>query len=270
MRDEMFLIRNYIRFLEQINAVKYKFSDGIKIPKLDGDEGVRDYDFEPDQAEAMLSYLKKYESASIEHVVCLLFIKTGRRLGGLYSLDVEDVVTDTDEPYISFQHDEITQLKNDTASNTEVNIYPETVKVLLDYISNVRCDVTENGRQPLLTSSDGRLTKSTMRKYMYKFSRPCVLNSSCPHDRDPDDCTAATDIDQASKCPSSVPPHAARHGHITELRRQHIDIDKISDRCDVSPDIIKKHYDERNKSERRQDRRGLLDDARDNSEGGFL
>ena len=270
MRDEMLLVRQFIRFLEQINAVKSTFSDGIKIPELGIDEGVRRYEFPANRAKNVLSYLRKYEYASHEHVVCLLVLKTGRRPGCLYSLDVDDVVLDADRPYISFKHNEETQLKNDGKSESEVNIYSETVEALRDYLANVRHDITEDGRRPLLTSKEGRLTKSTMRKYMYKYTRPCAVNNSCPHDRDPTECTAATNIDQASKCPSSVPPYAGRHGHITELRRQGVDIDKISERCDVSPAVIKQHYDERTKSEKRQHRRDSLDAARSGSEGGYL
>ena len=270
MRDVMLLLRQFIRFLEQINAIKSTFSNGIKIPELGVDEGVRRYEFGADRAKDVLLYLRKYEYASHEHVVCLLVLRTGRRPGCLYSLDVDDVVLDADEPYISFEHAEETQLKNNIKSESEVNIYPDTAEVLRDYLSDVRHDITEDGRQPLLTSKDGRLTKSTMRKYMYKYTRPCALNNPCPHDRDPTECTAATNIDQASKCPSSVPPYAGRHGHITELLRQGVDIEEISERCDVSPAVINQHYDERTKSEKRQHRRDSLDAARGDSEGGYL
>lgn len=267
MRDEMFLLRDYLRYLESIDAVKSGLADAVQIPSLDDGDGVRDYDLENETVEEILEYLEKYAYASTEHVVWILCCRTGRRPGGLYSLDVDDVYLDGEEPYISFNHREQTRLKNDSKSEKEVNITEEVATVLRDYIADVRPDVVDGDRAPLIASSDGRLSISTMRKYFYKFTRPCAIGNPCPHNRNPDDCEAADNIDTASKCPSAAPPYATRHGHITMLRRQGVPIEIISDRCDVSPEIIKKHYDERSEKEKRERRRKILDGVRDDAEG---
>lgn len=267
MRDEMFLFRAFLRYLKSIIAVKSGLADAVQIPPLEDDDGVRDYDLETETVEEILEYLEKYAYASTEHVVWILCCRTGRRPGGLYSLDTDDVHHDVEEPYISFEHSEQTQLKNDSKSNKEVNISEEVAAVLRDYIADVRPDVVDGDRTPLIASSDGRLSISTMRKYFYKFTRPCAIGNPCPHDRDPNECEATVNIDTASKCPSAEPPYATRHGHITTLRRQGAPIDFISDRCDVSPKIIKKHYDERTDEEKRERRREILDSVRDDAEG---
>jgi hypothetical protein len=253
--------------LESIDAVKSGLADAVQIPSLDDDDGVRDYDLDTETVEEILEHLDKYAYASTEHVVWILCCRTGRRPGGLYSLDTDDVCLDVEEPYISFEHREQTQLKNNSKSDNEVNITEEVATVLRDYIADVRPDVEDGDRAPLIASSDGRLSISTMRKYFYKYTRPCKLGNSCPHNRDPDECEAAVNIDTASKCPSAEPPYATRHGHITTLRRQGVPIDTISDRCDVSPKIIKKHYDERSEKEKRERRREILDGVRDDAEG---
>jgi len=119
----------------------------------------------------------------------------------------------------------------------------------------------EHGREPLLASQQGRITKSTIRKYVYKWSRSCAVGAECPHDRDPDECDAANDLDQASKCPSSVTPHPIRRGYITRLLKAGVTIEVVSDRCNVSPVVIDEHYDVRTEEEKMQQREAVLREA---------
>ncbi len=76
-------------------------------------------------------------------------------------------------------------------------------------------DVTdEHGREPLLATSQGRVATTTIRRYVYTWSRPYAIRQGCPHDRDPDEFETTVDIDRASGCPSSVTPHPIRRGYI--------------------------------------------------------
>jgi len=110
-----------------------------------------------------------------------------------------------------------------------------------------------------------------MRKYIYNYSRPCVIHGKCPHDRDIDSCEATQSGDHASKCPSSEPPYALRHGYITSKLRSGAPTEVISGRCDVSKKVIDKHYDERNEAEKRELRQSVFEDLRDEEkEGGYL
>lgn len=273
MRDEMYLLRDWVRHLEEIEAVKPELSDSISIPELSNDDGVRDVDLDPKRVERILHYLGKYEYATFEHVVWLLTVRTGRRTGCLLALDCDDVHIDGEEPYLEFNHrpETGTRLKNDTKSEGHVSISKSDAEIIADYIENARPDVTDDhDREPLLATSHGRASPSTIRRSIYKWSRPCEIGAGCPHDRDPDACEATQSADHASKCPSSRSPHALKHGFITEGRRRGVPIDVLSDRCDVSEEVIRKHYDETSEEERCKVRRQILDEYSEENGGGYL
>jgi site-specific recombinase XerD len=182
MQDDMYLLQDFIRFLEEIEAVKENLSNKIRIPTLGETEGIRDIDIAANRVEKVLGYLHSYHYASREHVVWAFHAHTGRRPGGLYALDVCDVHLDGNDPYVDINHrpDE-TPLKNGKEGESEVGLSGEVPQIFRDYIAQQRIDVTtDSGRRPFLTSTQGRLSKSTMRRYFYKWSRPCAIGDSCP------------------------------------------------------------------------------------------
>jgi site-specific recombinase XerD len=273
MRDEMYLLKDFARFLEKIDALEPGLAKEINPPSLTGDEGVRDIDIADERVNAILEYLSSYEYATAEHVVWLFYASTGRRPGGLHSLDLEDIHFDCEDPYIVLEHrPEETSLKNGEGGEQQVVIKPSVAKVFKDYIEQNRVEVTsETGRSPFLTSKIGRISKSTMRKYIYKWSRPCEIGRDCPHDRRPAACQASQNTDQASKCPSSRPPYALRHGYISKQLQEGLRVKTLSERCDVSEEIIEKHYDERTPEERREFRRRQLEQLQNETDqGGFI
>lgn len=272
MQDDMYLLRDLIQYLESIDAVTTGLSEAVAIPTPSDDEEVRDIELNADRAERILEHLGKYQYGSCEHVVWILHCQTGRRPGGIRSLDVEDVVTDTLNPYLEFRHrpDRGTRLKNGFKGETQINIPESAAEILDDYIDTKRPNVTDShGRRPLLASEHGRLAKSTMRKYFYKWTRPCQITGKCPHGRDISECEAAQSTDVASQCESSLPPYAARHGYISEQRRNGVPVEVLSDRCDVGADILEKHYDERDEEERRELRREIIQEVI-GDEGGYI
>lgn len=130
------------------------------------------------------------------------------------------------------------RLKNGKKGEGDITITDSVADILADYIDHHRNSVTdEYGQDPLLTSAQGRLSKSVMRRYFYKWSRPCVRTNECPHGKAIEACPAAQSMDTASKCPSSHASYATRHGHITQLRRLGVPKSVISDRCDVSEKV---------------------------------
>ena len=270
MRDELYLLQDLLSFLEDIEAVLDGLSGKVDIHKLDADEGVRNINLDSERVETILEYLNKYHYASRVHVTWLFFAQVGRRPGGLYALDIEDIHLDCENPYIEFSHrPPETTLKNKSKSEAEIAIFEPLVSVLEDYIEDNRIEVTtEAGREPLLTSQEGRLSKTSMRRYIYSYSRPCAVGNDCPHDRDPDSCDAAQPGDYASKCPSSRSPYALRHGYITNQVDNGFPMRLLSDRCDTSEDMIEKHYDERDASDKRNLRTETLREMRDGSTGG--
>ncbi|WP_254522648.1 hypothetical protein [Natrinema caseinilyticum] len=120
----------------------------------------------------------------------------------------------------------------------------------------------EYGREPLLATSRGRVATATIRRYVYKRSRPYVIDRECPHDRDPDECEAI-DVGHASNCPSSVTPHPIRRGYTTHLLQAGVPVDVVSDRCNVSPKVIDRHYDVRSEEDKMRQRREVLDEILD-------
>lgn len=268
MRDEMYLFGDLVGYLESIEAVEDDLAEKVTIPDVSAEDEVRDIELPAERANRILNHLGKYQYASREHVVWLLHCEIGRRPGGMQSLDLDDYHPNGDDSYLAFRHRPTeTRLKNAKNSEEDVSIHESVCEVLDDYIESSREDVvSDGGRRPLLTSKYGRLSKSSMRKYMYKWSRPCEISGECPHGRDIDECVAAGTSESASKCPSSCASYAIRHGYLTEMRRQRVPKALLSDRCDVSEEILEKHYDERSVEERREVRRDILNEIG----GGYL
>ena len=263
MRDEMYLLRDFIHYLETIDGVRKGLSNQIRVPSLEGDDGVRDIDLESERIENILEYVERYEYASRKHVVWLSHVHNGCRPGDLYSLDLCDLHLQEEDPYIQFKHrPRETGLKNDKKGEREAYLCDSVAEVFTDYINENRIEITtENGRETFLTSTHGRLSRTTMRKYVYKYSRPCSVDGECPHDRTPSTFEAAQSADTASRCPSSVPPYALRHGYLSNRLNLEVPIEIVGERCDVSPDVIKKHYDERSESQKRKICRQVFQEA---------
>lgn len=273
LRDDMYQIRDLMRFLGEIEAVPADLHRKIGIPSISDNDGVRDIEIEPEFVQKVITHLEKYEYASRDHVIWVFFIHTGRRPGDLYAVDVDDLHLDDEDPYIVIKHrpDE-TELKNGKAGETQISISTECAQIFENYIDTHRInEETANGRQPFLTSENGRLSKVSIRKTIYAYSRPCVVTGECPHNRDSKSCEAMTNKNTAYKCPSSKPPYALRHGYITAKRRKGVPVDIVSDRCDVSEEVIDKHYDERTDDEKRKLRKQVLEEVRaDTDQEGYL
>lgn len=274
MRDEMYLLRDFFRYLERIDGLPRDFHEKVDIPKLGPGDGVRDVNMDPARVKHILDYLDTYQYASREHVVWAFYAHTGRRPGCLHSLDVQDLHLDCEDPYLEFRHrPEESSLKNDEGGEGQIGLSETVAQVFKDYVEKNRIEITtEAGREPFLSSRYGRLAKSTMRKYLYKWSRPCAIKEECPHDRDIESCEAANSTDVASKCPSSRPPYGLRHGYISQKRQEGVPGQVLSDRCDVSEEVIEKHYDERDDEQKREFRQRILKKAweEQGEEGGYL
>lgn len=269
LRDDMYLMRDMCRFLAEMEAVDRNLSKKVDIPSLNAGDGVRDLQMDPDRINQILQHLETYEYASRDHVIWCLKTETGRRPSDIHALDVEDAYVDNDASYIEVVHRENTQLKNGENGETTIAISDRVARTIKDYISDKRIDVkTETGRKPLLTSQHGRLSKISIRKAVYQYSCPCVVTNECPHGRDIRDCDAAQKVNHAYECPSSEPPYALRHSYITEKRNQGVPIDVLTERCDASEPVIDKHYDERDDDEKRELRRQILEQARDERDNG--
>ena len=265
LSDDMYLFREFIRFMEGNQLVPRGYQDVVVIPDVDyqSGEGIDEKLLEPEIAKAAQDYLYKFHYADVEHICFALMCESGPRLSGLEGRDLSDL--DFDEGVLSFNHHEETELKSNESSEREIKLYGELIDIIQDYLDNKRPEATDpEGRKPLLSKGNGRISDSTIRKIAYKWTRPCALGMECPHDRDPENCEAAQKNNSAYKCPSSRAPHHIRTGYITTQRNNGVSSEAIEQRCDVSPRVQDLHYDLPDASDERE---RYEDEFKDKSSG---
>lgn len=258
-KTQMDTVRVFIKWLESIDGVEENLHRKVLSPTLSGGDNVRDDSIESERMEQILDYLSKYEYASRPHVALLLMWHTMMRIGAVQSLDLKDYDSENQSLRITHRPDSETTLKNQSHGERLVAISDEVCAVLDDWIAHQRPDVTDDhGREPLLTTSYGRVHTGTLRKDCYQYTRPCVLSGTCPHQRDIDDCEATNDGEE-SKCPSSLNPHAFRRGGITHALWNDWPMKAVSDRANVTEAVLEKHYDVRSEEDKMENRRDYLD-----------
>jgi site-specific recombinase XerD len=259
LRNQLVALRVLLKFCEKINAVKEGLHDKVLLPNLSNDEDVNEVKIEPEQADRILRYLEKFEYASRRHSIFRLLWHTGMRMGSLHSLDLDDYHAEDGFVEVRHRPETGTCLKNGTSGERPVALDTETCEVLDDYIEHRREDVMDDyGREPLFTSEYGRYCKTNIRRVSYQVTRPCFGDGDCPHDRDIDTCEGTND-NKPYECPSSLSPHRIRRGSITYFRLKDVPEEVVSDRCNVSRDVLEKHYDARTESEKLEQRRGYLE-----------
>lgn len=259
LKTQLDTIRVFLRWCESIDAVQQDMSEKLLSPALDKGDNVRDVMLEADRATEILDHLEKYQYGSLNHVILLLMFRTGCRIGTLHGIDVTDYDSETQSIQTKHRPDTDTPLKNKQEGERHISLTQPTCDVIDDYLQDVRPEcVLENGRKPLICSESKRLHKTGIRQRIYNLTRPCYVTDECPHDRDIDACEGAS-YDSASKCPSSVSPHAIRRGSITHFLRQDVPMQAVSDRCNVNADTLSKHYDRRNSEEKMEQRRDFFD-----------
>ncbi|KAA9406247.1 site-specific integrase [Haloarcula sp. CBA1131] len=253
LRTQLSTLRAFIRFCESIDGVEKELHDKVVLPTLDDGEDARDDTLEGERAQKILSHLRKFEYASRKHVLALLLWRTSARMGSLVALDVQDF--DGEKERLHFRHrpDTGTALKNKSGGERIVALKEETCDVLEDWITHSRPDVTdENGRKPLLATEKGRISESNMRALSYHITRPCYYGDGCQ-------CEDKYSYSYASKCEHSRSPHCWRRGSLTHLLRNDVPKAVVSDRGDVSPDVLDEHYNQMTQEEKAEQRRDYLE-----------
>ncbi|WP_340101849.1 tyrosine-type recombinase/integrase [Salinibaculum salinum] len=259
LRGILMTLRKFLEFCASIDAVEDGLRERVLLPKVEAEEEASDVKLPEEHARDLLRYLDKFQYASRDHVVIAILWHTGIRLGSLRALDVSDF--DPEGQYITLRHrpDEGTPLKNKRAAERKIAVGNHYSQVISDYIRHHRHDVTdEYGREPLISSRQGRLTEAPIRQILYRWTRPCMI-SGCPHDKEPDSCEWMLNDSKASGCPSSRSPHGVRRGSITQHLRDGVPEEVVTDRMNVSSDVLDQHYDQRSERERMETRREFLD-----------
>lgn len=259
LKSQMDTLRVWIRFCISINGCIDGLDESINSPSL-ADAGNRGTDVLPaEKAEAILAHRDKYLYAMVEHALFRLLWETGMRMGSARGIDLAHYYP-RDE-YVEIRHnpESGTPLKNKSIGERDVALSSRTCMVLDDYIDEYRWDRRDDhGRRPLFTTKHGRVTKNTIRQWVYRLTRPCTFGQKCPHDRDPEECPGMNNM-TVSKCPTSTAPHSIRHGAITDYLNRDIDANIVSERLNVGMDTISEHYDHRSTQEKMNIRRQHLD-----------
>jgi len=260
LRGQLATLRVFLEFCADIDGVTPGLRERVKLPNVTANEEARDRLLDDDRAEALLEYLETYRRASREHVIIAVLWHTGIRLGSLRAVDLDDYDNDPEEASLWIRHrpDTGTPLKNGHAAERPISLDEKYAEVIDDYIRLHRPDVEDDhGRRPLIASDRGRLSEGQIRADVYQVTQPCVVGE-CPHDREKESCEYRT-YGRYSECPSSLSPHSIRRGSLTYQLRRGVPEEIVSDRCNVSRDVLDQHYDRRTDREKMEQRREFLD-----------
>lgn len=250
-------VRQFIEFCESIDGVEEGTSEKIVLP--DRERNARTEMLDPEEADTILSYLRKYHYGSRTHALMALLWHTGIRTGTAQALDVSDLDDERERLRVRHRPETETPLKNAEAAERYITLSAEVTEVLSDYVSESRHAVTDDyERKPLFTTKRGRPAKNSIRRSVYAATRPCATGRDCPHGKNPDKCEAAQRTNDACKCPSTVSGHPVRRGSITHFLRRDVPEKVVSDRMNVSQDVLDEHYDRRTEDEKAEQRRQFL------------
>jgi site-specific recombinase XerD len=259
MKGQLATLRMFLRFAASIDAVQTGLDEKILLPTTTA-EDARDELLEAERAKEVLDHLKQFQYATLEHALLAVLWNTGLRIGAATGLDIGDYDSSDQSLRLVHRPNEGTTLKNGTESERFVAVSESVSTILDDWLSvNHPGTVDEYGRDPLFATNQNRLSNNRGRTIAYECTRPCVYGNECPHDRDIDDCEARVAA-RAYACPSVLSPHPIRRGAITHHLREDTPERVVSDRMDVSQDVLDKHYDQRSEREKFQQRRRYLPD----------
>jgi site-specific recombinase XerD len=262
LQKQLSTIRQALRWWADIDAVEEGLAEKVHAPELPDGAESRDVHLDPERAEAALEYYERHRYASREHALIALMWRTGMRRGAVWSLDVDDLEQDAHALRLEHRIDEGTKLKNGDAGERWVYLGPKWFQILADYVDNPdRVQGTdEYSRRPLFTTQNGgRPRPQTIYKWVMRALHPCSY-ASCAHDRTPETCDARGRNANVAACPSSMSPHAVRRGAITHHLQEDAPPETVSERMDVSLEVLYQHYDARTPREKMDVRTDHLPD----------
>lgn len=84
--------RKFLKFCKNLNGVLDGIGNKVSIPQVDSE--ARSFKIEVEDAGAILSYFKRYKSASFRHVLIQLLWQTGMRTSLGRAMDLNDFCVD--------------------------------------------------------------------------------------------------------------------------------------------------------------------------------
>jgi len=260
LQKELSAVRVALGYWADIDAVEPGLRERVHAPEVVDGAEARDVKVDSDTADEILSYLERYRRATREHVVLSLWWHTGLRLGATRALDLEDLRPDDEALAVKHRPETDTPLKNKKSGERWVWIGERLFELVEEYIEIHRDDVVDGqGREPLFTTRQGRISDSTLRDISYRWTQPCRW-AECPHDREQESCEAYGSPNTPSKCPSAKSPHGWRRGSITDHLARGVSPEVISERANVSLGVLYRHYDARREDEKMAVRREHLEE----------
>ncbi len=260
LQKQLSSVRQALRYWADLDAVEDGLAEKLHAPKLPDGAQSRDVFLEPDRAKAALEYFNRHHYGSRDHALLALLWRTGMRRSAARSIDVDDLEPEDHAIHLEHRPDTGTVLKNGDDGNRWVYLGPEWFAIITAFRDNPdrRDDVDEYGRRPLFTTQRGtRPTGDTIYKWVVKALHPCTYHK-CPHDRTPSSCEALSEQSHVAACPSSRSPHTVRRGAITYHLNQDTAPEVVSERMDVSLEVLYEHYDARTEREKMEVRRKNL------------
>lgn len=110
LKAQLTTLRVFVKWLEAIEGVEPDLHTKILLPSLSDDEATRNAMLDAKRATVILDHLRKYEYASMRHVIVALAWTSAMRRGALHALDVPDY--HSDEQFVEVVHRPETPLKN--------------------------------------------------------------------------------------------------------------------------------------------------------------
>lgn len=252
MKAQMDTLRVFLKYLERIGAVEDDIHKAVPSVSMSPSDRTNDRIVEAEEAREILDTLDRFQYASVKHIWFVLAWRTCARISSLRALDVCDY--DPEEQFIYYRERDGTRLKNGPSGERPVALSDETCTILDDYLDQNRIDTQdEHGRNPLISSAHGRVHRNTMRRWCYTLTCPSFYGN------EEADCDCQRDSKKAHQCDNSVSPHAVRRGSITHFLRNDMPEKVVSDRADVSEEVLDEHYDSRSQMDKMEQRRGYLE-----------
>jgi site-specific recombinase XerD len=262
IRNQAMTLRRFVDWAERQGYVEEGLSGVMRVPSVSKYESSRDVALPFETIEEILDHLHRYEFASLRHVLFAVMWNTGARIGALHGLDIDDWHPEDDIGYLAFHHrpETDTPLKLKQDGERQVTITrPSIAKALNAYTEWKRHPITEeSGRQPLFTSTQGRVSTSNIRTQTYLATQPCRYRNECPENKEIDTCEYRRTT-HCSKCPVSVSPHPIRRTAIMYHIQNDVPKEIVAERMGTSVKTINRNYDKREKKVRRGHRRRYLD-----------
>ncbi|MFC6785107.1 tyrosine-type recombinase/integrase [Halobaculum halobium] len=263
LRNHQQTVQDWLQWASDVGLAEDGVGDAIEVPDINRSDHVSEVRLAPDRGEALLkAWRSSPNRASKHHVVLEILWTVGCRMGGLRGLDVSDV--DRSAGVLEFRHrpDADTPLKNGVEGERDVGIPDATVEVLDEWISVQRPQVRDDhGRAPLLPTTHGRVSLTTLRNWCYYATVPCRYQD-CPHGEKQATCDWFAGRG-ASQCPSSRSPHQVRSGSISWQRNRGLGVEAVARRVNASVAVIEQHYDHPTKREEFRERESHLIDSLD-------